>query len=240
MLPPLSHTFTMSSDDVRRARVTALKLGIIGAGSLGTALGGRYAQGGHTIMFGGGASAQEAAVRLRARVGSNAETAAFGDVVILAVPFAAIDAALADAGPLRGRVLWSCVNALRPDYTGLAIGFDNSAGEEVARRAPGARVVAAVPPFAHAIAKGPLCYDRDLEPTVFICGDDPAAKRIVEGLVRELGAHPVDVGLLQAARLVEPAMMLTVSIAYAGVPRDVGLRLLERGGPISSGEPRAL
>jgi predicted dinucleotide-binding enzyme len=101
-------------------------------------------------------------------------------------------------------------------------------------------VVAAVPPFAHAIAKGPLCYDRDLEPTVFICGDDPAAKRIVEGLVRELGAHPVDVGLLQAARLVEPAMMLTVSIAYAGVPRDVGLRLLERGGPISSGEPRAL
>jgi predicted dinucleotide-binding enzyme len=82
-----------------------VKLGIIGAGSLGTALAERYAQGGHTIMFGGGASAQDAAVRLRASVGSNAETATFGDVVILAVPFAAIDAALADAGPLRGRVL---------------------------------------------------------------------------------------------------------------------------------------
>ena len=40
-------------------------------------------------------------------------------------------AALADAGPLRGTVLWSCVNALKPDYTGLAIGFDNSAAEEV-------------------------------------------------------------------------------------------------------------
>ena len=38
----------------------------------------------------------------------------------------------------------------------------------------------------------------------------------------------VDAGPLKAARLVEPAMMLTVSIAYAGVPRDVGLRLLER------------
>jgi predicted dinucleotide-binding enzyme len=205
-----------------------LKLGIIGAGSLGTALGQRYAQRGHTVMFGGGASAQDAAVRLRARVGSNSETAAFGDVVILAVPFTAIDAALADAGPLRGRVLWSCVNALRADYTGLAIGFDNSAAEEVARRAPGARVVAAVPPFAQAIAKGPLCYDRDLEPTVFICSDDDAAKRIVEDLVLELGAHPVDAGSLMAARLVEPAMMLAVSIAYAGVPRDVGLRLLER------------
>jgi len=213
-----------------------LKLGIIGAGSLGSALGERYAEQGHTVMFGGGASARDAAVRLRAEVGSNAETMAFGDVVILAVPFAAIDSALADAGPLRGRVLWSCVNALKPDYTGLAVGFDNSAAEEVARRAPGARVVAAIPPFANAIANRPLCYDRDLEPTVFTCGDDSAAKRIVEMLVRELGAHAVDAGPLEAARLAEPAMMLAVSIAYSGVPRDVGLRLLERGGALLAGE----
>ena len=207
-----------------------MNLGIIGAGSLGSALGERYAERGHAIMFGGGASAQEAAMRLWAGVGSTAEAAAYGDVVILAVPFAAIDAALSEASAaLRGRVLWSCVNALKPDYTGLAIGFDNSAAEEVARRAPGARVVAAVPPFANAIAKGRLGYDRDLEPTVFICGDDPAANQVVHGLVRELGAHAVDAGGLHAARLVEPAMMLAVSIAYAGVPRDVGLRLLERG-----------
>ena len=106
-----------------------MNLGIIGAGSLGTALGERLAEQGHTIMFGGAASAQDAAVRQRARVGSNAETAAFGDVVILAVPFAAIEAALAEAAPLRGRVLWSCVNALKPDYTGLVVGFDNSAAE---------------------------------------------------------------------------------------------------------------
>ncbi len=205
-----------------------MNLGIIGAGSLGTALGGRLAERGHTIMFGGGASAQDAAVRQHARVGSNAETAAFGDVVILAVPFAAIDAALAEAALLRGRVLWSCVNALKPDYTGLVVGFDNSAAEEVARRAPGARVVAALPPFAEAIASQQLSYDGGLAPTVFVCGDDAAAKRIVERLVCDLGAHPVDAGALEAARLVEPAMMLAVSLAYAGVPRDVGLRLLER------------
>lgn len=211
-----------------RSRGLAVKLGIIGAGSLGTALGERLAEHGHEIMFGGGASAQDAAVRLRTRVGSNAEAAAFGDAVILAVPFAAIDAALADAGSLRGRVLWSCVNAVKPDYTGLAIGFDNSAAEEVARRAVAARVVAALPPFASAIAAGQLWYERDLEPTVFVCGDDAGAKQLVEQLVRDIGAHPVDAGPLIAARLVEPAMMLAVSIAYAGVPRDVGLRLLER------------
>jgi predicted dinucleotide-binding enzyme len=205
-----------------------MNLGIIGAGSLGTALGARLADKGHTIMFGGGASAQDAAGRLSARVGSNAEAATFGEVVVLAVPFAAVDVALADAGPLADRVLWSCVNALKPDYTGLAVGFDDSGAEHVARRAGEARVVAAIPPFANAIASGALAYDADLPPTVFVCGDDAEAKRTVEALVRDLGADPVDAGPLEAARLVEPAMMLTVSIAYAGVPRDVGLRLLER------------
>ncbi len=208
--------------------VRAMNVGIIGAGSLGSALGGRLAARGHAIMFGGGASAADVAARQRAQVGSNAEAAAFGEVVILAVPFAAIDAALADAGPLTGRVLWSCVNALKPDYTGLAIGFDNSAAEEVARRARGARVVAAVPPFAHAIAAQQLTYDRALAPTVFICGDDLGAKTIIGALVRDVGADPVDAGMLETARLAEPAMMLAIRIAYAGVPRDVGLRLLER------------
>jgi 8-hydroxy-5-deazaflavin:NADPH oxidoreductase len=205
-----------------------MNLGIIGAGSLGTALGERLGQAGHAILFGGGTSAKDAAARQSAQVGSNSDAAAFGDVVILAVPFAAIDAALADAGALEGRVVWSCVNALKPDLTGLAVGFDNSAAEEVARRARGARVVAAIPPFANAIATPPLAYDGDLPPTVFVCGDDPAAKRAVAELVGDIGAHPVDAGPLTAARYVEPAMMLLVSLAYAGVPRDLGLRLLER------------
>jgi len=201
---------------------------IIGAGSLGSALGERLGRAGHRVMFGGGTSAQDAAARQGALVGTNAEAVAFGDVVILAVPFAAIDAALADAGSLEGRVLWSCVNAFRPDLSGLAVGVDNSAAEEVARRARGARVVSALPPFAHGIAAPSLGYDGELTPTVFVCGDDEGAKRIVEGLVRDIGAHPVDAGPLTAARLVEPAMMLVVSLAYAGVPRDLGLRLLER------------
>jgi 8-hydroxy-5-deazaflavin:NADPH oxidoreductase len=208
-----------------------MKLGIIGAGSLGSALGERLAEAGHDIMFGGGVSARDAAARQGAQVGTNAEATAFSDVVILAVPFAAIDAALADAGPFDGRILWSCVNAMKPDYTGLAIGFDNSAAEEVDRRAWRARVVAALPPFAHAIASHQLGYDHQLEPSVFICGDDAGAKETVAGLVRDIGAHPVDAGAVRTARLVEPAMMLAVSIAYDGVPRDVGLRLLERSAP---------
>jgi predicted dinucleotide-binding enzyme len=204
-----------------------MRIGIIGAGSLGSALGERLGRAGHEIMFGGGDAAGEAASRIAASVGSNSDAAAFGDVLVLAVPFAAIEAALDDV-VTESRVLWSCVNALRPDLSGLAVGFDTSAAEQVAQQARGARVVAAIPPFAHAIASGTLEYDEGLAPSVFLCSDDPDAKQVVERLVRDLGAHPVDAGQLSAARLVEPAMMLLIGLAYAGTPRDVGLRLLER------------
>jgi hypothetical protein len=75
-------------------------------------------------------------------------------------------------------------------------------------------------------APGDLRYDAGLTPSVFVCGDDNQAKATVELLVFDIGAHPVEAGPLSAARLVEPAMMLLVSIAYADLPRDVGLRLL--------------
>ena len=179
-------------------------------------------------MFGGGTSAEEAAGQLGVGACSNRDAALFADVVVLAVPFAAVERAVDQAGPLGGTLLWSCVNALKPDLSGLAVGFETSAAEEVARLAAGARVVAAIPPFAEALNNGDLRYDNGLAPTVFVCGDDDQAKATVEQLVSNIGAEPVDAGPFNAARLVEPAMMLLVSIAYAGIPRDVGLRLLER------------
>jgi 8-hydroxy-5-deazaflavin:NADPH oxidoreductase len=120
-----------------------MRIRIIGAGSLGSALGERLGRAGHEIMFGGGDRALEVANRLGAGVGSNSEAAGFSEVIVLAVPFGAIDAALAEAVP-QGRVLWSCVNALKRDLSGLAVGFDTSAAEEVARCASGAHVVAAI------------------------------------------------------------------------------------------------
>jgi predicted dinucleotide-binding enzyme len=181
-------------------------------------------------MFAGGESAQEAAAREGGLIGTNADAVDFAGVIILAVPFSAVGGALAEAGPFDDRVLWSCVNATKPDLSGLALGFETSGAEAIAARAHGARFVAAIPPFANAIASGTLSYDAGLAPTVFVCGDDDGAKRVVEELIEEIGAQPVDAGPLSAARLVEPAMMLLVSLAYSGVPRDIGLRLLERTG----------
>lgn len=208
-----------------------MKIGVIGAGSLGSALGESLGKAGHEIMFGGAATALEVATRMDAQVGANREAAEFAEVLVLAVPYAAMDAALDEAGPLDGQVLWSCVNAIKRDMSGMAIGFSTSAAEEVARRAPRARIVAAIPPFANALASGDIVYDQRLAPSVFICGDDSSAKRLVTRLVGDIGAHTVDAGPLSSARLVEPAMMLVVRLAYADVPRDLGLRLLERCRP---------
>jgi predicted dinucleotide-binding enzyme len=205
-----------------------MKVGILGAGSLGSALGERLGHAGHEIMFGGAATALEVAKRLGAQVGANSQAAAFGEVLVLAVPYAALDSALDEAGSLDGQVLWSCVNALKRDLSGLAVGFDDSAAEQVARKAPGARIISAIPPFANALSSGDLAYDEQLPPSVFICGDDSTAKLLVSQLVADLGAQPVNAGPLSSARLVEPAMMLLVRLAYADLPRDLGLRLLER------------
>jgi predicted dinucleotide-binding enzyme len=112
-----------------------MRIGIIGAGRLGSALVERLGRAGHEIMFGGRDSTLEVANRLGAGVGPNCDAAGFSDVVVLAVPFAAIDAALNEAAP-QGRVLWSCVNVLKRDLSGLVVGFDTSAAEEVARQRP--------------------------------------------------------------------------------------------------------
>ena len=152
-----------------------MRIAIIGAGQLGAALARRLLAAGHEVVLGGTQSAHETAARLGVRAVSNRDAAAAADVVALAVPFAAVGPALEQAGPLGGAVLWSCVNAIEPDLSGLAVGFDTSAAEEVARRAPGASVVAAIPPFAPALADGDLRYEGERNPSVVICGDDHRA-----------------------------------------------------------------
>lgn len=209
-----------------------MRIGIIGPGRLGSALGVLLAQHGHEIMFAGGSQAGRtrvaAAAGPLAKSGSATETAKWAEVIAFTVPFAALDEAVKSVGALEGKIVWSCVNALRSDMTGLEIGFDTSAAECVSELAPAARTVEAIPPFADQLNSPSRGFGK-LSPTVFCCGDDEEAKRIVSGLVSDLGADPIDVGPLSSARYVEPAMMLLIGLAYGGkTPRTVALRLLER------------
>jgi predicted dinucleotide-binding enzyme len=158
--------------------------------------------------------------------GSVVDAVKFADVVVLAMPFAVTAEALRQAGnPESGRILWDCTNALRPDWAGLAIGFSTSAGEEVQKLAPWARVVKGIPPAAW-VLHSPQRLLEGRKSTVFLCSDDADAKKTVASLVTEIDADPVDAGPLRSARYAEPAGYLIVQLYMLGKGERIGLSFL--------------
>ncbi|MBE9178069.1 NADPH-dependent F420 reductase [Oculatella sp. LEGE 06141] len=209
-----------------------MNIGIIGAGNMGSGMGKFWVKNGHNLMFSYSRSSDKlksvaAAVGETAAVGTPAEAVQFGDVVVLAVSWSAVEDALQAAGSLDGKVVLSCVNALLPDMSGLAVGTSTSAAEEIARLAPGARLVEAMPVFAE-VLHSPSPRFEGVQPTVFYCGDDEEAKAIVADLLRELDVEPIDAGPLKNARYVEPSGMLLVQLAYAQGMGAVAMKLLQR------------
>jgi 8-hydroxy-5-deazaflavin:NADPH oxidoreductase len=110
--------------------------------------------------------------------------------------------------------------------SGLLVGTTTSGGEEVARLAPWAKVVKAIPPFAEVLHSPSMLIDGD-RASVFVCGDDSEARSVVAKLVYEIGAEPVNAGPLTLARYTEPACMFLVQLAYAqGLGARIGFSLI--------------
>lgn len=208
-----------------------MNIGIIGTGSMATALGAPWAERGHSIVF--GSRTPQSAVALAGRIGKNAcggsyaEAARFGEVVVLAVPYSAAHEAVTAAGDLGGKVLIDITNPIAPGMSGFLVGADTSGAGEIASWASGARVVKA---FNVLGARGisNLRYDSQTAST-FICGDDPAAKSIVSTLGQEIGFDVIDAGPLANANLLESLAMLWVKLAYQqGYGPDIALKLMRR------------
>jgi 8-hydroxy-5-deazaflavin:NADPH oxidoreductase len=125
------------------------------------------------------------------------------------------------ADPLTGKIVWDTTNPFAPDMSELLIGTTTSAGEEVAKVAPGARVVKAVPPFAELLHSVSMLIDGH-RPGVFVCGDDPEARQTVTGLAADAECAAVDAGPLKLARYTEPLGMLVTNLAYV---QNLGVRI---------------
>ncbi len=210
-----------------------MKIGIIGAGNVGSALGRGWAAKGHDITFGvrnpGDAKTQEAVKAMggRARAVSVRDAASGAEVLVLATPWEAAQDAIKAAGDLAGKILVDATNPLKPDLSGLALGHTTSAAEEVARWAPGARVIKAFNTIGAKHMASPR-FGRE-SASMFICGNDATAKKTVAALAEALGFEPVDAGPLAQARLLEPLGMLWISMALAyGQGLDIAFRLLRR------------
>jgi 8-hydroxy-5-deazaflavin:NADPH oxidoreductase len=190
-----------------------MKIGIIGDGNVGSALQRGLTKAGHDVKAVGN---DPAAIR---------ETARNAEIVILAVPYGAIDDVVRDvAGEVDNKVVIDVTNALKPDFS-LAVGLTTSGAEELQKKLPGSRVVKAFNTvFAQHMDSGRV---KDEQLTVLAAGDDADAKKVVIDLAKGIGFDAVDAGPLQSARLMEPLALLNISLGYMfGLGMDIGFRLV--------------
>ena len=200
-----------------------MRIGVLGTGMVGQAIGTRLVELGHDVVMGSRTAGNERAVawvgRLgeRATAGTFAEAAGRGELVVNATAGTASLVALESAGDanLTGKVILDVANAiadlgppLRLDPCG-----DDSLAEQIQRRFPDARVVKALNTMNCEVMVRPESVPGDHD--VFLAGDDPAAKDVVRGLLEELG-WPIgcvrDLGGIVAARGLEMYVVLWVSL----------------------------
>lgn len=191
-----------------------MKIAILGMGNVGSVLGRRWSEAGHEVVFGLRNPANHAAeaANMKACVAGVKDAAANSEVVVLAVPWAAVSDALKAAGNLSGKVLLDCTNPLKPDLSGLEVGLTTSGGERVAQAAPGARVVK----IFNTTGAGNMAHSNygGTKVTMLYAGDDNGAKQVAARLAADLGFDPVDAGPLSSARMLEPFALLWISLAY--------------------------
>jgi 8-hydroxy-5-deazaflavin:NADPH oxidoreductase len=209
-----------------------MRIGILGSGRMGAALGQQWAAVGHSVTFSYSRDPRrlEALARAtggNARAGSPAEAVEASEVVLVAVPWHRLDDALAQAGSLAGKIVVTCSVPMTEDDSDLAVGHTSSGAEELAARLPEARVVAAFNTIPSELIVDPDRLSRPERPEVVYCGDDPGAKQVAADLIRDTEFEPVDAGPLRVARWVEPFALLVAQLAYEmELGPEVGYRFL--------------
>jgi predicted dinucleotide-binding enzyme len=189
---------------------------------MGGKLGTLFTRGGHEVVFSYARSrkkleklAREAGAK--ARAGTPAEAAREADALLLAVHWSRVDDVLQQAGDLSGKVIVSCTLPMNADDTDLVVAHTSSGAEELAKKAPGARVVSAFGTVPSEVLFGVFEARRKAKrPSLVYCGDDQGAKEVAAGLIRDVGFDPVDAGPLRTARYLEPFTLLVAYLAYEG------------------------
>ena len=214
-----------------------MNIGIIGSGSVGQTLAAGFLKHGHAVMIGTRKPqqlAEFAAAHPGVRVGSTAEAAAFAEAAVLAVKGSAALQAARDAAPhLDGKTVLDTTNPIADAAPADGVlsfftGPNESLLERLQHEFPRVRFVKAFNSVGSArmvdpeLAGGP--------PTMFIAGDDPAAKDVVAKLLRETGWDVADLGGIAASRWLEAMCMAWVSYGAAHGTWDHAFKLLRADG----------
>jgi predicted dinucleotide-binding enzyme len=189
------------------------KIALVGKGNVGSALARGFERVGYEVKVAG------------KDPGQAREVAKWGQLIVLATPYAAIDNAIADIGDaLSGKLVIDATNAVTPDFQ-LALGFTTSGAEELQKKAPAAKVVKAFNTvFAQHMATGQV---KGTSLTLFVAGDDQSAKQQVLELGRDIGFDAVDAGPLTNARWLETLGYLNIQLGYMlQMGTEIGFKLI--------------
>jgi 8-hydroxy-5-deazaflavin:NADPH oxidoreductase len=181
-----------------------MRIGIVGAGRIGGNCAVQFAKGGHELMLSGRDPSKleplAAEIGDAASVGTPAEAAEFGEVVVFAVPWDGFDDAIAAAGDLVGKILIDTTNqygsAEMPAEGQTAASFH-------AAKLDGALYTKSFNTLTSAF-QAETAFRPEAERVVqWVCGDDAVAKQVVMGLIADAGYAPIDVGTNADAAVME-------------------------------------
>jgi predicted dinucleotide-binding enzyme len=193
-----------------------MKVGVLGSGDVAKVLASGFLKHGHDVMMGTRTASKLAdwvKQNPKGSAGGFADAARFADLVVLAVKGTVAPDALRAAGAanLAGKPVIDATNPIAdsPPVNGVLRFFtnlDQSLMERLQREFPVARFVKAFNSVGNRLMINPQF--KEGKPTMFICGNDEAAKRTVRGILDQFGWETADMGKAEAARAVEPLCML--------------------------------
>jgi 8-hydroxy-5-deazaflavin:NADPH oxidoreductase len=194
------------------ASSTSTRIGIIGAGKVGSAIGGAWVKRGHEVMFSSRNLENDKALAsklgAKARAGTPKEAAKFGDVILVAVPYGALpDVGKSLKNELNGKVVIDACNPF-PARDGEIANWarEKGAGLASAELLPGARIVRAF--NAIGAARMGSAHEAPGKVGMPIAGDDNEAIALASQLIRDVGYDPVLIGGLAMGRYLMPGTAL--------------------------------
>ena len=199
-------------------RLSYMKVAILGSGEVGQVLGAGFLKHGHQVMMGTRDPKKEEVTNWiketpGATAGTFAEAAAFGELIVLAVLGRVVEEVIRLAGPanLKGKTLIDATNPIQdaPPVDGVLLfttGPNESAAEMLQALIPETHVVKAF----NSVGSGQMInphYEQGV-PTMFFCGNDEGAKKVVADVIQQFGWEPFDCGKIISARALEPLCVL--------------------------------
>jgi len=195
-----------------------MKVGILGSASVGKALGKGFLNEGHEVMIGTRDVSKEDLVKWQnenpsAKLGSFADTAKFGEILVLCVSGSVAETVITQAGKenFSNKVVIDTTNPLAklPPENGVIKYFDTPEGslmEKIQKLLPDAKLVKAFNSVGNAVMYKPDF--REGKPTMFICGNDEEAKKIVTDILMAFGHEAEDMGSARSAGVIEQLCIL--------------------------------